>query len=158
MSVVIGVREGTQAVTKAKAKSKNSQLLSGASFGNVDMVQNIVNDLRSHCMEPCLCWRNAPDENKEFWWRDFKDEYECLKHNASQSRTQVDDDELFLQAVRGKNKKGTVYALGTESEAYYPRTASRSSLAATTYSPSMVSQIEARLQKSEDDLQVARRP
>ncbi|KAJ8436764.1 hypothetical protein Cgig2_021294 [Carnegiea gigantea] len=74
------------------------------------------------------------------------DEYERLKHIASQSGTQVDDDEIFLQAVGGKNKKGTVHGLGTESEVYYPRLAHRAALAAAT----------GLLKKSEDDLQVTR--
>ncbi|KAJ8436765.1 hypothetical protein Cgig2_021295 [Carnegiea gigantea] len=64
---------------------------------------------------------------------------------AIHNGTQVDDDEIFLQAVGGKNKKGTVYGLGTESEAYYPRSAHRSALVATTYTLSIVSQMEARL-------------
>ncbi|KAJ8433093.1 hypothetical protein Cgig2_020589 [Carnegiea gigantea] len=67
-----------------------------------------------------------------------KDEFERLKAIASQSGTKVDEDELFLQFVGGKNKKGTVYGLGTESEAYHPRSA-RPSASSSSYTPSVVS-------------------
>ncbi|KAJ8436447.1 hypothetical protein Cgig2_030959 [Carnegiea gigantea] len=74
------------------------------------------------------------------------DEFEHLKAIAVQSGIEVDDEELFLQAVGGKNKKGTVYKLRTESEAYYPRFAHRSA-SSSSYTPSIVSQMEARLKK-----------
>ncbi|KAJ8421736.1 hypothetical protein Cgig2_024706 [Carnegiea gigantea] len=74
------------------------------------------------------------------------DEFERLKVQASQVGTEVDDDELFLQAVGGKDKKGTVYGLEMESEAYYPRFGRRSS-PSSSYTPSIVSQMETRLKK-----------
>ncbi|KAJ8434503.1 hypothetical protein Cgig2_001556 [Carnegiea gigantea] len=84
-----------------------------------------------------------------------KDEFECLKAQASQVGTEVDDDELFLQAVGGKNKKGTVYGLGMESKAYYPRS-DRCSSAAVSHTPSVVSQMETCLKKLEEKLQATR--
>ena len=85
----------------------------------------------------------------------LQEEFERLKAQTSQAGTEVDDNELFLQAVGGKNKKGTVYGLGTESEAYYPRSSRRSD-PSSSYTPSVVSQMETRLQKSEEELQTTR--
>ncbi|KAJ8420732.1 hypothetical protein Cgig2_002985 [Carnegiea gigantea] len=81
--------------------------------------------------------------------------FDIPEAQASQAGTEVDDDELFLQAVGGKNKKGIVYGLGTESEAYYPRSGRRSS-PSSSYTPSVVSQMETRLKKSEAELQAMR--
>ncbi|KAJ8430130.1 hypothetical protein Cgig2_011074 [Carnegiea gigantea] len=79
------------------------------------------------------------------------------KENAAQLGAKVDDDALFLQAARRVNKKGTVYALGNGSEAYYEQhTPARQSLRTTSYTPSVISQMEARLKKAEEELHVAR--
>jgi len=67
--------------------------------------------------------------------------FEPLKAQASQAGTEVDDDELFLQAIGGKYKKGTVYRLGMKSEAYYPRSGHRSG-SSSSYTPSFVYQME----------------
>ncbi|KAJ8434508.1 hypothetical protein Cgig2_001561 [Carnegiea gigantea] len=67
---------------------------------------------------------------------DTHEEFERLKAQASQAGTEVDDDELFLQAVGGKSKKRTIYGLGTESEAYYLRSGRRSS-PSSLYTPSV---------------------
>ena len=85
----------------------------------------------------------------------LQEEFERLKAHASQAGTEVDVDELFLQAVGGKNKKGTVYRLGTESEAYYPRSGRRSG-PSSSYTPSVVSLMETHLKKSEEELQATR--
>jgi len=85
----------------------------------------------------------------------LQEEFERLKAQASQAGIEVDDDELFLKTVGGKNKKGTVYELGTESEAYYPRSGRRSG-PSSSYTPSVVSQMETRLKKSEEELQATR--
>ncbi|KAJ8431008.1 hypothetical protein Cgig2_017186 [Carnegiea gigantea] len=83
---------------------------------------------------------------------DLLEELECLKAQASQVGTEVGDDELFLQVISDKNKKGTVYELGAESEAYYPRPG-RCSGPSSSYTPSIVSQMETRLKKSREELQ-----
>ena len=62
---------------------------------------------------------------------------------------------MFLEAVGGVNKKGTVYGLGSESEAYYERPTSVRYSTRATYTPSVLSQMEARLKKSEDELHSA---
>jgi len=51
----------------------------------------------------------------------LEEKYEALKLSASQSGAQIEDDVLFLEAVGGVNRKGTVYGLGSESEAYCER-------------------------------------
>ena len=85
----------------------------------------------------------------------LQEKYEALKLSASQSGAQIEDDVLFLEAVGGVNKKGTVYGLGSESEAYYERPTSVRHSARATYAPSVLSQMEARLKKSEDELHIA---
>lgn len=32
-------------------------------------------DLKAHYLEPCTCWRNAPEEHKQWWWRAFQTRY-----------------------------------------------------------------------------------
>jgi len=85
----------------------------------------------------------------------LQEKYEALKQRALQSGEQIEDDVLFLEAVGGFNKKGTVYGLGSESEAYYERPTSARQSARATYTPSVLSQMEARLKKSEDELHIA---
>jgi len=51
----------------------------------------------------------------------LQEKYEALKLSASQSGAQIEDDVLFFEAVGVVNKEGTVYGLGSESEAYYER-------------------------------------
>ncbi|KAJ8433407.1 hypothetical protein Cgig2_026671 [Carnegiea gigantea] len=83
------------------------------------------------------------------------DEYQRLKLNASQSRDQVNDDELFLQAARGVNNKGLVYGLRNHTQAYYKRvepSTQSSPSTSTSYTPSMYAQLVSRLQKSEEQL------
>ena len=75
--------------------------------------------------------------------------------SASQSGAQIEDDVLFLEVVGGINKKGTVYGLGSESKAYYERPTSTRHSARATYCPSVISQMEARLKKSENELHIA---
>ena len=81
----------------------------------------------------------------------MQDEFEHVKALASQSGAKLDDDELVLQAVGGKNRKGIVYEVEAESEAYCPRSARHS--ASSSYTPSVASQMEMRLKKSEQELQ-----
>ena len=75
----------------------------------------------------------------------LQEKYEALKQSASQSGAQIEDDVLFLKAVGGFNKKGTVYGLGSESEAYYERPTLARQFARATYTPSVLFQMEARL-------------
>ncbi|KAJ8440207.1 hypothetical protein Cgig2_023972 [Carnegiea gigantea] len=135
-------------------------------FDDVDVVQSIAKDIKSHYLEPCTSWTNAPDEHKEFWWRALKVEhlnhkvYKEWKSTASKRLRDMVwkamDEEITewmpselkkrVQALRetdafkkrGKNKKGTVYGLGMESEAYHPRSGHRSS-PSSSYTPSVVS-------------------
>jgi len=55
----------------------------------------------------------------------------------------------------GVNKKGTVYGLDSESKAYYKRPTSARHPARATYTPSVLSQMEAHLKKSENELHIA---
>ncbi|KAJ8433117.1 hypothetical protein Cgig2_023075 [Carnegiea gigantea] len=87
------------------------------------------------------------------------DAYQRLKLNASQSGAQVNNDELFLQVAGGVNKKGLVYGLGNQIQAYYERVGpSTQSLppTPTSYTPSMYAQSVSRLQKSEEQLNATR--
>ena len=72
---------------------------------------------------------------------------EALKQSASQSGAQIEDDVLFFEAAEGFNKKETVYGRGSESEAYYERPTTVRHSARATYTPSVLSQMEARLKK-----------
>ena len=44
-----------------------------------------------------------------------------MKLNASHSGVEVNNDELFLQAAGGVNKKGLVYGFENHTQAYYER-------------------------------------
>jgi len=81
-----------------------------------------------------------------------------LKLNASQSGEQVNDDELFLQAAGGVNKKGIVYGLGNHTQAFYERLRPSQSSPSTpiAYAPSMYAQLVSRLQASEEQLNATR--
>lgn len=78
-----------------------------------------------------------------------------MKLNASQSGVQANDDELFLQAAGGVNKKGMVYGLKNHTQAYYERVGAStlsSPSTPTSYTLSMYAQLVSRLQKSKEQL------
>ena len=82
-----------------------------------------------------------------------------MKLNASQSGKQVNDDELFLQAAGGVNKKGMVYGLGNHTQAFYERVRPSTQSSPSTpiaYTPSMYAQLVTRLQASEEQLNATR--
>ncbi|KAJ8420986.1 hypothetical protein Cgig2_001816 [Carnegiea gigantea] len=163
VSAVMGVRKGTQLRPNLKTPEHlNNRVCkewkSTASKRLGDMVRKamdkeitewmpIEQKQRVQAIWQTDAFKKRSTQNKKNKTTGPKNEYERLKHNASQSGTQIDDDKLFLQTVGGKNKKGTVYGLGTESEAYFPGSAHHFSLVTTTYTPSVVSQMEARLKK-----------
>lgn len=102
--------------------------------GNRPLASQIFKQLhiRKEETEKVFC----DNRSKAVW-----DKFERLKAQTSQVGTEVDDDELFLQAIGGTNKKGAVYGLRIESEAYYPRSARRFA-SSSSHTPSVVSQIE----------------
>ena len=78
-----------------------------------------------------------------------------MKLNVSQSGVQVNDDELFLQAAGGVNKKGVGYGLGNHTQTYYERVGAStlsSPSTPTSYTPSIYPQLLSRLQKLEEQL------
>jgi len=82
-----------------------------------------------------------------------------LKLNASQSREQVIDDELFLQAAGGVNKKGMVYGLGNHTQAFYKRVRPSTQSSPSTpiaCTPCTYAQLVTRLQASEEQLNATR--
>ena len=66
--------------------------------------------------------------------------------------TSQEDDGLFLEAAGGWSEKGTVYGLGNAAEFFYNRPTAGTYSGKPSYTPSIVSQLQSKLDSTKAEL------
>jgi len=81
----------------------------------------------------------------------LQEKYQSLKL-AKQVPPAEDDDSLFLEAVGGWSEKGTIYGLGNSANLLYEKPTNNSTVNNSSYTPSVVSQLQAELDSTRIEL------
>jgi len=81
----------------------------------------------------------------------LQEKYQSLKL-AKQVPPAEDDDSLFLEAVGGWSEKGTIYGLGNSANLLYEKPITNSTINKSSYTPSVVSQLQAELDSTRTEL------
>ncbi|KAJ8432052.1 hypothetical protein Cgig2_016331 [Carnegiea gigantea] len=84
--------------------------------------------------------------------KSFSDDRSKAVWIAKQVPTSQEDDNLFLEAARGRSEKGTIYGLGNAAEHFYKRPTTRTSFAKPSCTPSIVSQLQSELDSTKTEL------
>jgi len=88
-----------------------------------------------------------------------QEKYEQLKANSNVQVGSEADDHLFLKASGGWSNKGTIYGLGREGPSMFERPAKVRRVSGSTsaaYTSPVVTELQGRLQSTEDELQTTR--